>query len=517
MCSDSDAILFANRVTVLKLTLFVGRMKQKDIFLLLGLTAAVLAIYYPVLQSAYLYTDDANLLWLARNNIALTSLSQGRFITYRLFDIFFNAAGTVHRVTYIRIFSLTGWVLCLPIWYYVIKQVIEQNNLPTKITPLAMFFLICMPPFAITIGWACCFQLFIACTGGLLSGYVMYLALQKRSATGHVHVGLFTASLLAGLVSLFTYQSGFGCFIIPFFISFLSRKKFDTNSFAAFAGYLVICAIYYVLFKYSLVLYKVDAISRATLATNPFSKLLFFIARPLKSAFQFGILLNEQGIVGKLLYVAAVFSWLIMYLRQHRNNSLTDKAHYLLGIFIFLGFIYLPSLVVRENYASNRTLLGLDMAVFLLMAISFWPAGKKQGSYSLAIIIVLLLTNATYNFRLQFMQPVLAEFNRVKNEIGQHYTTAIDTIAIIQPTADAFVKRYGIHSSMDEFGVPSFLPAWVPDPMVRQLLYEVTGSRLQAEKLVILSIPASTNQIPGDFRPALHRMVIDVAALIAQP
>ena len=38
---------------------------------------------------------------------------------------------------------------------------------------------------------------------------------------------------------------------------------------------------------------------------------------------------------------------------------------------------------------------------------------------------------------------------------------------------------------MDEFGVPSTFFSWVPEPLMRQLVYEKTGSREKAGQLTI--------------------------------
>ena len=60
-------------------------MKRIDFISLLFLFIAIALIFYPVFSADYLYTDDANQIWLAKQGLNFnTSIPQGRYITYKL-------------------------------------------------------------------------------------------------------------------------------------------------------------------------------------------------------------------------------------------------------------------------------------------------------------------------------------------------------------------------------------------------------------------------------------------------
>src|SRR6185503_12659523 len=95
----------------------------------------------------------------------------------------FSTINTVHEVTYLRVFSLVGWLICIPIWYVCLKRVIGPNSYRDdrnyQLLPFfTCFYLVTSLPFAISIQWASCMELFIANTTGLLSGTFIYKSIQ---------------------------------------------------------------------------------------------------------------------------------------------------------------------------------------------------------------------------------------------------------------------------------------------------------------------------------------------------
>jgi len=83
---------------------------------------AVLA-YFPVFYSNYLYTDEAVQLWYYRPGSGFTMfMEQGRYITEKLLAFSFSTAETVSDLKFLRIFSLCGWVVVIPIWFSYSKK-----------------------------------------------------------------------------------------------------------------------------------------------------------------------------------------------------------------------------------------------------------------------------------------------------------------------------------------------------------------------------------------------------------
>jgi hypothetical protein len=147
----------------------------------------------------------------------------------------------------------------------------------------------------------------------------------------------------------------------------------------------------------------------------------------------------------------------------------------------------LPSLVVKENYFSNRTLFALNMAVFFLVANTVLNAIKKNETKMTAIVVIsfLFVFNARYNFVQEFLNPIRTEYKEVRAFIEKNYNPGVTTIYFIRPHEDFFVKRYGITRSWDEFGVPSSFFDWVPEFFAKQVVFEKTRNRAVAEKLIV--------------------------------
>jgi hypothetical protein len=479
-------------------------MKRPDLLFILFLLLAALLLYYPVFYTDYLYSDEGGNLWYGAKGLNFdVFITQGRYFTYLLFTGVFASIHTIHDLIHARLFSFFGWLLCLPPWYFIIKDLLTRNGLPKILTPLALIYLISMPPFAISIGWASCMELFVACTAGLVSGYLLYTGgIQPvaqdpgRTSKGfRLRTILFlTASLLFGLLSLFTYQSGFGCFLLPFLLVFISEKKIGRESLIGVGGCLAIYIVYYLLFRFSLHLAGLQTNPRGQFATDPWNKLLFLFARPLASAFHFTWLTAPNGIPGMLIYAILALSVLVINFYRQRAAPLVQKFSYLAGLLIFPILIYLPSLIVKENYASNRTLLALDMAVFLLAGEAFFTGIKNNNGGGLfprsgialaTTLAAFFLVNAWYNFNAGFRQPLAAEYRTIKDFVSLHYTPRTRTVYFICASERGFEEKYGIVASWDEFGVPSTAKSWTPEPMIRQLILEKTGSRPQTDSIIV--------------------------------
>lgn len=462
--------------------------KYSNQFFLIFLIAAVIALYFPVSFSDYLYTDEANQLWFSKKGINFqTSIPQGRYLTYRIFECVFNYINTVHKVIYARLFSLFGWIICLPIWFYITNKVAIKNNLSSGLTKLLMLYIITMPPFIIYIGWSACMEMYIACTCSLIGGFILYEGIKYKEKVLSINPFWIVVSIVFSLISLFTYQNCFGCFFIPFLIQFVSTKKFTYPIYIAFATAIITLILYFVIFKFSLIAYALPISDRSSYANNPLNKLIFLFSRPLATAFHFTYIFNENSIAGIVIYLVFLVVWFVLNFVIPRGKSVMDRFSYLVGLGFFLILIYLPSLVVKENFSSNRTLFALNIFIFIVVAETVFSLVKKD-SYSNIIAVavgVLFLSNAWYNYNIQFLNPLKIEYNLLQNIIRDRYQSGILAIYFINPPENAFETKFNITSSWDEFGIPSTAKLWVPEPLLKQLIFEKTSNRQIAEKIVI--------------------------------
>jgi hypothetical protein len=516
----SELNFYLNKISrFAQLKNWIITMNRTSIIFLLCLIASILLIYYPVFTTEYLYTDEANQLWDAATRLNFeTSVPQGRFLTYKIFEWVFSPIHTVHQVIYARLFSFFGWMLCLPVWYYVINKVVDKNGLPKQLVLLTIVYLVSMPPFIIYVGWSACMEMFIACLSALLAGFVLYQGIRLNGNTVELSNKRILLSLVTGVASLFIYQHCFGCFFIPFFIHFIATKKVSKTIYIGFVFSLVIFVVYFLAFKYTLNVYALPASSRGAFATNPINKLLFFFSKPLATAFHFTYIFTEKSFWGLVVYGLILSGWLTATLIMQRTKSLPDKLIYLFVLVAFAMFADLPSLIVQENYSSNRTLFALDMIAFLLVAETIFALIKKENTRNTVacVLSIFFLVNAWYNYHKQLIDPLQVEYSLLKNVITTQYQPGITTIYFISPDENAFKEKYGVTPSWDEFGIPSTAKNWAPEPIIKQLIFEKTGDRKSAEKITVKSWPSKLAfENSGTILPQ-GGLLIDMEAMLAK-
>ena len=177
--------------------------------------------------------------------------------------------------------------------------------------------------------------------------------------------------------------------------------------------------------------------------------------------------------------------------------------------------VYLPSLIVKETYSSNRTLFSLDMVVFFLTANTLLNILKnhKRQVVAVSALSVLFVVNAWYNFSKQFLGPVEKEYRQVRAFIEQSYNPNVNTVYFVQPHEDFFVKKYSITRSWDEFGMPSTFFDWVPEFFVKQVIFEKTDDHQVAEKMIIKKWP-DKKQFSDSSHLSQNTMMIDVEEIM---
>jgi hypothetical protein len=111
--------------------------------------------------------------------------------------------------------------------------------------------------------------------------------------------------------------------------------------------------------------------------------------------------------------------------------------------------------------------------------------GQRQQVLLAATMGILLIASSWYNLNRLFLEPATKEYEKMKEYIGTNYNPDISNVEFIRPPEDLVRRKYGIVSSWDEYGMSSSYFEWVPDALVRQLIFEKTGDRQAAERLTI--------------------------------
>lgn len=462
---------------------------KKDVVQLLILFLATLIIYYPVFYEEYAYRDDFIGLWewgSGRPESTNTLLQFGRNITAVLGKWLFGSAIITKHLNLIRIFSLCGWLLCIPVWYYVIKKVLYKEDLSPALCFFSVLYLICTPSFAVSVGWTACFEMFIANTAGIVSGYFFYKSIKKNSSVRQSLSYAFF-SIISGLLSLFTYQNGFGFFLLPFLLHFLHAKKITKELLTGMIACAVIYVIYFLLYRYSIYANNLVVSERTLIDINVGRKFIYFLARPLGSSFRFTYLFNETNVMGYVVSAALGGLWFFFAYRRLSEITIGNKIKYFAVLFFLLGFIFVPALITADYFASSRILFALKIAVFFLtmetlLAVIHTERARAVTVFSISIFFVV---NAWYNFNRQFLYPAKQEYVALKTFFEEKYTSNQDTIYFLQTPQDFFEEKYNITRSWDEFAEPSSFPYWMVSFIVKQLVFEKTGDRSLSERLVI--------------------------------
>jgi hypothetical protein len=494
-------------------------LQRKDAYFLGFLYLVVLLIFYPVCFTEYVYTDEVVQLWNYRPGSGFTMFAQqGRWLTELLVSRTFQAADHFRDITYIRMFSLFTWLVCLPIWYVIINRVVARGPGYEYLPFFTCLYLVTSLPFSITVQWASCVELAIANTAGLTAGAIWYFAIRDKEKFWSIPVKAALGSTAAALVSLSAYQSGFCCFVIPFLFHFVSAYTLrkDLTLIKGLAFYFLMYAVYFTIFKVWLLINHMGGDARTGFTDNPFYKVGYFLAQPLKRAFWFNMVINNKSILGRALYIVLLGGWVLLaYIRFGKKNWKTAFKYLAVSSIIFV-LAYLPSMVVKENYSSNRTLLAIDMCVWFVCAemVLFLVKSiqlRRIIGFSLATVFLIA---GWYNFNKQFLRPIHEEYMAVKNYVHKHYNKNITTVYFIQTTEDAFQRKYNLQFSMDEFGVPSTFFDWVPDEFTRQLVYELTGKREIANQLTVKVWDDAESFARSGERVTENTLVLNVPELI---
>lgn len=452
----------------------------------------LLVIFFPLFQANYVYLDDAHLLWYNGKEESLNIwFINGRLLSGLTIGNRFVSIHTVDAVKLSRIISVLGWLLAICVYVKVATEWARLKLIDNRVVLISAVYIACSPFVAITCGWGgTCFAFFFAFITGLLGGHILYTQLIKHKRFLAIPIYIHLLVLLLGVTSLFTYQIGIGMFLIPFFLHYNSRKfeKPDSILITGVISMLVTVAVYFALFKLQIKLQHLEGGNRGELELNIFKKISFFVGVPTAQAFSFNLLFNLKSIFSQLFYILAIVVWAVHAFVTERNKPVVSKIIYLAVMFALLMLIYLPVMVTVENFSSYRTMIALNTAatLMLLNMIVQWikPELWKQAFAIGAMLIFVGV--GLYNFRYNFLNPIVKEYQLVRANVEKQYTPGINKVYFLLPPEKLYTEQFNVHYYRDEFGVPLTHKDWVPVPLVKQIIYEKTHDKTIANKVEVV-------------------------------
>ncbi|HWK04582.1 MAG TPA: hypothetical protein VNS58_13170 [Puia sp.] len=445
---------------------------------------------YGILHADYLFTDEAFMLWHQQDHHTLFAYcsTQGRALTGWLEQGLFAACGRASNVRYIRVLSLGGFAITVVLLFGMLKRLQQKGRLPLSdpLIYLTVAFVAASLSTTICIGWAVCTEIFIPTMLSLAAGWLLYEAVKPSGpadkATSVRIPTLTSLSVLAlGVTALFFYQPSYPFLLLPFYLLFLTRKdgKIGKPVVIGLVYYFAGLGIYFLLFKYSLKAWGMVASPRTALTFNPLDRISFFFSSPMNQAFNGNALFDARSILSQAVFPVLFLCWVVSVFYSGRN------IRYLLGILAFWILGYLPQLIARESFGPYRTMLVLSVMIFMLLADTALPMIRSPRARTIFAFILIgaLLTTGAYHYKAYLADPLSKEYASIRTAVREGYSDRIREVVFIRASDHGFDKSLGIGSYKDEFGMPSTNKDWTPEPLVKQLVWELTGSRQQAEAL----------------------------------
>ena len=143
--------------------------------------------------------------------------------------------------------------------------------------------------------------------------------------------------------------------------------------------------------------------------------------------------------------------------------------------------------------------------------------GEKIRKVVLGIAIAWVLVTGFYTFNFQYINPLKKEYSVLRNFFRKNYKPSVTQVYFIR--ADKFLFSPQFHTKVyrDEFGAPSTYRDWVPEPIIKQMIFELTENRNIAEKTTVVQFEnaAIFDQSPKII-DSVNSLLIDMNLLFTQ-
>jgi hypothetical protein len=424
-------------------------------------------IYAPAITVPYAFGDDyPNLGYtmLGTNGGAIRQQAEwGRPVIAVLLHTAFSLMSDIGDLRYMRFVGVIGIGLLAWLLHRALVSA-GVNSLMAFSFPV----LICvMPPFQVFAAWTTTsFNVYSAISAGL--ALTAASAVLSRSSRVVELKGWLLATILLTL-ALTIYQPGAMLFWTFAAIGLFAEKNTLSGIAKKFFALLIFSAIplgiEFLLTRLMPIALEGsgNTQARAQLVLDIPRKTHWFFTEALPNALN----LAHVGGSGSIATGMALFI-LVGFLLYVSGSAMTRFGK--LGIALLLvPLSYLPNLLVSEDWASHRSLVGLTtlVALYLGFAVCGYARLRKAGGEKMAAAVISCLALgcaflASRNISLEFAVPQMLEYQVLRSELNAGGLERALKIYFVQPCwcdSVAPLVRY------DEFGLPSSAQPWVPVPM----------------------------------------------------
>ncbi|MEJ0105806.1 MAG: hypothetical protein WDO19_26085 [Bacteroidota bacterium] len=92
----------------------------------------------------------------------------------------------------------------------------------------------------------------------------------------------------------------------------------------------------------------------------------------------------------------------------------------------------------------------------------------------------------------------------------KNISPGLQTVYFIRADQSMFSRFFHTHTYKDEFGLPSTNKDWVPEPLVKQYLFESTGNRSMAEKIKVIQFADTGEYNTAKIQISNNDLLIDM-------
>lgn len=433
--------------------------------------AGVLMTFLPLTLIRFAFLDDYSFLATAlRNRDGTFELlaSVGRPINGWLLETAFGVANDIDGLRWLR---LTG-ILGIATLAAILSSILAKHGLSIPEAASTSIVICTLPAFQVYASWAQYLGTPWAALAAVGAARFTLRSFDKRGLRRALNAlgaaGLFTMAMLVYQPAAMVYWL---IVAIDVFTptTTIRRALVRLSAFGTVAALGLLAG--YAAFRIGAARYGLGG-DRSALPDDLLAKARWFVTDPLQRALNVGQLSGSRVIA---IAVAALMTiGMVLYFR----GSMRQRLLLTTACIALVPISYLPNLVTAENWGSFRTQIGLASMIALLAVLAFkgWVSVAPRQHHlkrsltawvvSLAAVIgVLSAVDKSLNYFALPQELELRVLTRQLRVIGTSDEIFFVRAAVSDTTAPG--------SWFDEFGVPSTVALYTPEPLVFLLLQEM--------------------------------------------
>ncbi|MEI7595054.1 MAG: glucosyltransferase domain-containing protein [Bacteroidota bacterium] len=470
------------------------------------LVIIVMSFLFSGIFMNFAMTDTYDFMWnWANQGFLLQHIRDGRPLYGLLSKLIYPNISSIEQFKYVRLVALL-FMFVFSLCFY---RMLIKYDFP-KVKSMLIVILFLASPFAgITVHWVVlCLAALALMLVIIASDIAMDAFMQKQELSTANFILKLVVSGLLGVCVLCIYQPIFPVFILPAFLIFLKQRNLKGLWYFLFFNF-AIYAIYFVIYNGLLSVLELEASARGGIGFSG-AKVMWFINGAISKTWLHSLVFVKYNfrIIIRVITGVAVLYFIFRQLKLIKKEHIFE---YVLTLVMFYILAYLPNFLAADIWVSYRSLGGVTAVTTVLFIIAFHEVQlpEKMTNIICGVFVSIALVSGFYNNHYSIAQVQSNEYAAVKEELKKNVVNGLPkAITTIAPKDDFLYKNKIVPLPVtDEFGLQSSSRKWVPIPMIKQALFEITGNRSEVDKIVFtmcddknpLADSLKTNSLVVDF------------------